>query len=50
MKFETIGRVTMSDHTLKVGWQVDNCYGTERTFLWADTTTNAEALRNKSNF
>lgn len=34
----------MGNLSLKIGWQVDDVDGTERTFLWTDTTTYTEPL------
>jgi hypothetical protein len=37
----------VGDLGLEVGGQVDDVNGSERAFLGADTTTNAQALGNK---
>ena len=44
MKLEAVGRVSMCDVRLEIGWQIDDIDSSEGTFLWADTTTNAETL------
>lgn len=41
MELEGIGRVSMGDHGLEVGWQVDNGDGIKGAFLWADTAPDA---------
>ena len=49
MQLEAVGAVAVSHLGFKVGWQVDDVDGIERAFLWADTTSNAEALRDEGN-
>lgn len=44
VKLERVGRVSVGDLRLEVGWQVDNVDGAERALLWADTASNAERL------
>lgn len=40
MKLEAVGRVSMRNMGLEVGWQIDNVDSSERTLLWADTATD----------
>jgi hypothetical protein len=47
MQFEAVSRVTVGDLRFKIGRQVDDVDGTERTFFRADTASNAEALRDE---
>lgn len=47
--FEAIGRVSMSDLSLEVGGQVDDVDRRERTLLWADAASDAEAFRYEGN-
>jgi hypothetical protein len=47
VELEAVGRVSVSDLGLQVGGQVDDVDGTERAFLWADTTTDAKTLRDE---
>lgn len=47
MKLEAVGRVTMRDLALEVRRQVDDGNRIEGAFLGADTTTNAETLRDE---
>jgi hypothetical protein len=47
MKLEAIRSIAMCNHALQVGGQVDDVDGVERTFLRADTTTDAERLGNE---
>ena len=47
VKLEAIRRITMSDLALQIGGKVDDVDGIKRTLLWANTATNAKALRNK---
>ena len=47
MKLETVGCIAVGNHALKVGRQIDNGNGAERAPLRADTTTNAELLRDE---
>jgi len=49
MQFETIGRVSVGDLRLKVGRQVNDVDGCEWTFLYADTTSYAQAFRDEGN-
>ena len=48
MELEAVGSIAMGDLALQVGGQVDNSDGIKGTLLWADTTTNAKRLGNKS--
>lgn len=50
MQLEAVGRVTVGDLCLEVGWQVDDVDSTEWTFLRADTATDTEALGNEGDF
>lgn len=47
MKLEAVGRVSMRDMRLEIGWQIDDIDSSEWTFLWADTTTNAKTFRDE---
>ena len=47
MQLEAVGRVSMGDLGLEIGGQVDDVDGVEGAFLWADTASDAEALRNE---
>lgn len=47
MQLEAIGRVSVGDLGLEIGGQVDDVDGVERAFLWADTATDAQALRDE---
>jgi hypothetical protein len=49
MELETVCRITVGDHGLQIGGQVDNVDCVERTFLWTNTTTNAQTFRNEGN-
>jgi hypothetical protein len=40
----------MSDLSFQVRWKVDDVDGPKRTFLWTDTTTDTQTLRNVGNF
>jgi hypothetical protein len=44
MKFETVRRVAVGDLCLEICWQIDNANGPKWAFLWADTTSDAQAL------
>lgn len=44
MQLEAVGRVSMGDLGLEICWQIDDVDGTEGTFLWADTASNAKTL------
>jgi hypothetical protein len=44
MEFKRVSRVSVGDLGLEIGRQIDDVDGTERTFLRADTATNAETL------
>lgn len=48
VELEAVGSIAVGDLALQVGGQVDNGDGIERALLWADTTTNAKRLGNKS--
>jgi hypothetical protein len=48
MELERVGGITVSDFLFQVGWQVDNVNSAEGTLLWANTTTNAQILRDES--
>lgn len=37
----------MGNLGLEIRWQIDDVDGSERALLWADTTSNAETLRNE---
>jgi hypothetical protein len=37
----------MRDLSFEVGWQIDDIDGAKRTFLWADTATDAESFRDE---
>jgi hypothetical protein len=50
MEFEGIRAVTVGSFLFKIFWQVDNHDGLKRTFLDADTATDAEIFRNPCNF
>ena len=50
MQFETIGGIPMGNLRLEVCRQVYNIDGTEWTFLYANTTSDAKALGNEGNF
>lgn len=50
MKLEAVGRVSVSDLSLEIGRQVDDADSAKWALLWANTTTDAEVLRNKGNF
>ena len=47
MELEAVGRVTMRDLALEVGGKVDDGDGAEGAALGADTTTDAELLRDE---
>jgi len=47
MKLEAVGRVSMRDVRLEIGWQIDDIDSSKGTFLWADTTTDAKTLRDE---
>lgn len=47
MELEAVGAIAMGNLTLEIGGQVDDRDGVERTLLGADTTTDAERLRDK---
>lgn len=49
MQLETVCRVSVRNLSLEVCGQVDNVNGTKRAFLWTDTTTNTQTLRNVGN-
>lgn len=44
MKLEAVGRISMGDLRLEIGWQIDDVDCAKGTFLWADTTTNTQTL------
>jgi hypothetical protein len=44
MKLEAVGRVSMCDVRLEIGWQIDDIDSSKGTLLWADTTTDAKTL------
>ena len=46
MELEAVGGVPVGNLGIQVGGQVDDVDSTERTFLGADTATNAESLTN----
>lgn len=48
MELERVGGISVSDFLFQVGWQVDNVNSAEGTLLWANTTTNAQILRDES--
>lgn len=50
MQFEAVRRVTVGDLAFEVGRQVYDVDGVERAFLRADTTSNAEAFTDESDF
>lgn len=50
MQLEAIGRVSVGDLGLEVGRQVDNVDSVEGTFLWANTATDTQALRDEGDF
>lgn len=41
VEFKTVGRISMGDLGLEVGWQIDDVDRSKGTFLRTDTTTNA---------
>jgi hypothetical protein len=47
VELEAVGRVSMGDLALEVRGQVDDGNGAERTFLGANTASNAETLRDE---
>jgi hypothetical protein len=47
VKFEAVGGVAVGNLSFEVCGKIDNAYGPERTFLWTNTTSNAETLRNE---
>lgn len=49
MELEAVGRVSMRDLGLEVGWQVYDGDGTEGAFLRADAAANAEGLGDEGN-
>lgn len=49
MELKAVGGVSMGDMRFEVCWQIDNVDCTEWTFLWANTTTNTQALRDEGN-
>jgi hypothetical protein len=50
MQLEAVGRVTMGDLGLKVGGQIYDVNSAKGTFLRADTTSDAETLRDEGDF
>jgi hypothetical protein len=44
MQFETVGRVSVRNLGLEIGWKIDDVYGTKWAFFNADATTNAKPL------
>lgn len=40
MKLEAVGRVSVGNMRLEVGWQIDDVDSTEGALLWANTTTD----------
>lgn len=49
MELETVGGISMGDLGLKVGRQIDDVDGTERTFLGADAAADTQTFRYESN-
>lgn len=47
MQLEAVGGVAVSDLALEVGGQVDDVDSVERAFLWANTASDTEALRDE---
>jgi hypothetical protein len=50
VELEAVGRVSMGNLGLEVGRQVDNMDCTEWALLGTDTATDAQSLRDESNF
>ena len=50
MEFEAIGRISVGDLSFQICWQVDDIDGSEWAFLRADSASDAQPLRNKSDF
>lgn len=50
MQLEAVGRISVRDLGLKVGWQIDDGDSIEGTFLRADTATNTQSFGNESDF
>lgn len=49
VQLEAVGRVSMGDLGLEVRRQVDDVDSVEGTFLWADTASDAQPLRDEGN-
>lgn len=45
MQLETVCRVSVGDLSLKIGWQIDDMDCSKGAFFRADTTTDAQPLR-----
>jgi hypothetical protein len=50
MELEAIGRVSVGNLRFEVRWQIDDVDRPKRTFLWANTASNAESLGDECNF
>ena len=44
MQLEAVGRISMGDLCLQIGWQVDDIDGSKGAFLGTDTTTYTQAF------
>ena len=47
MELEAIGRVTVGDHGLEIGRQIDDVDSIEGALLGADTASNTQTFRNE---